>query len=71
MSRRMRISEKIGEVKRDSDVAILQGDRWNSIVEKVVEQSAKLGLSEEFLRIVLDAIHTESINRQNEIMNSQ
>jgi hypothetical protein len=28
-----------------------------------------MGLSEEFVRTVLEAIHVESINRQNEIMN--
>jgi hypothetical protein len=28
-------------------------------------------LSEEFVRTVLEAIHLESINRQNEIMNSK
>jgi hypothetical protein len=29
----------------------------------------RMGLSEEFVRTVLEAIHVESINRQNEIMN--
>jgi len=28
-----------------------------------------MGLSEDFVRTVLEAIHVESINRQNEIMN--
>ncbi len=69
LSRRMRLAERIGEVKKQNDVAILQGGRWSSIVEKAVTQSEKLGLSEEFVRTVLEAIHLESINRQNEIMN--
>lgn len=69
LSRRMRVAEHIGEVKRDNNVAILQGGRWGSIVEKVIAQSKKLTLSEEFLKTVLEAIHIESINRQNEIMN--
>lgn len=71
LARRMRVAEKIGTVKRDNNVAILQGDRWNSIVQNVVSQSQELGLSEDFLRTVLHAIHIESIYRQNEIMNAR
>ena len=69
LSRRMRVAEKIGEIKRDNNVAILQGGRWNSIVDKVVAQAKALNLSEDFLKTVLEAIHIESINRQNSIMN--
>lgn len=70
LSRRMALSEKIGRVKKANNVAILQGGRWSSIVEKVVAQSQKLGLSEEFLKTILEAVHIESINRQNEVMNT-
>ncbi len=69
LGRRMNVAQRIGEVKRDNNVAILQGDRWNSIIDKVVAQSVQLNLSEEFMRNVLEAIHIESINRQNKIMN--
>ncbi len=71
LSRRMQVADNIGRVKKDNNVAILQGGRWTSIVEKVMTQSAKLGLSEEFLRTVLEAIHIESINRQNKVMNEE
>ena len=30
-----------------------------------------MGLSEEFVRTVLEAIHIESISRQNDVMNKQ
>ncbi len=71
LSKRMRVAEQIGAVKRENNVAILQGDRWNSIVDKAIAQSKELGLSEDFLKTVLQAIHIESINRQNEIMNAK
>ncbi len=70
LSRRMRVAENIGRVKRENNVAILQGGRWNSIVDKITAQAEKLQLSPEFLKTVLEAIHIESINRQNQIMNS-
>jgi chorismate mutase len=71
LSRRMNIAEKIGRIKHDNDVAILQGERWSSIVEKSLALASKLCLSEDFMRTILEAIHIESINRQNEVMNRQ
>ena len=71
LAKRMRVAEEIGRVKKDSNVAILQGDRWNSIVDRVVSQAPKLGVSEEFLKTVLEAIHLESINLQNKVMNDR
>lgn len=68
MSRRMQVADKIGAIKRVSNVAILQGSRWHAIVDRIVAQAAMYDLSEEFLRSVLEAIHTESINRQRRIM---
>jgi len=70
LSRRMDICEKIGEVKRDNDVAILQSNRWGDIVDRVLSSADKLNLSAEFLKTVLEAIHIESISRQNAVMNN-
>lgn len=69
LSRRMEIAERIGEQKRDNNVAILQRNRWREIVENVTARASELGLSAEFIRTVLDAVHLESIDRQNRIMN--
>lgn len=69
LSRRMQIADRIGEIKRQNDVVILQSNRWSEIVERVVSRAESLHLSEEFLRTVLEAIHLESIGHQNRIMN--
>lgn len=69
LSRRMEIAERIGEEKRDNNVAILQRNRWREIVDNVTARATELGLSAEFIRTVLDAVHIESIGRQNKIMN--
>ena len=70
ISQRMNIAEKIGEYKKNNNVTILQSSRWNEILEKATKKAAKLGLSEEFITKYMDAVHMESINRQNNIMNS-
>lgn len=68
LAERMSVAEKIGHIKRDNDVRILQALRWESIAERTLARSASLGLSIEFLQTLLDAIHVESINHQNKVM---
>ena len=67
---RMKISEKIGQYKKENDITILQTNRWNSILERAFKKGDKLGLSKEFITNYFDAVHMESINHQNKVMNS-
>ncbi len=69
LARRMHISEQIGRVKKDNDVAILQSNRWEEIRERVLDQADNLSLSRDFLNQILDAIHIESIYRQSSVIN--
>jgi chorismate mutase len=66
---RMKIAEKIGEYKRDNNVAILQVSRWDEIVQKRVQLAKALNLGEDFTVKYLELLHNESIRKQNEIMN--
>ncbi len=68
LSRRMRVADRIGRIKRENDVMILQRERWAEVVERIVARSDELQLSKEFLRTVLDAIHNESIEHQGRVM---
>ena len=68
LSRRMEAAEGIGRIKRENNVMILQVSRWNQVVERVLARSEELGLSQDFLKIILEAIHIESINKQNHVM---
>lgn len=69
LSQRMRVSQQIGELKALNGVTILQAKRWDDILRRVLLDADRLGLSEEFLVKVLDAIHIESIAHQNKVMN--
>jgi chorismate mutase len=64
----MEAAEGIGRIKRENNVIILQSNRWNQVVERILARSSELGLSETFLAAVLEAIHIESIERQKLIM---
>ena len=70
LSQRMKIAENIGEYKKNNEVVILQTNRWNEILERAYRKADPLGLSKEFITRYLDAVHMESINHQNRIMNS-
>jgi chorismate mutase len=70
LGQRMKIADKIGEYKKNNDITILQTNRWNEILEKAFVKGDKLGLSKEFITKYYDAIHLESINHQNKVMNS-
>ncbi|MBK9175126.1 MAG: bifunctional 3-deoxy-7-phosphoheptulonate synthase/chorismate mutase type II [Flavobacteriales bacterium] len=61
---RMDIAERIGDHKRTHNVAILQPERWERIMNRQLRLAAHLGLSEAFVREFMDAIHRESIQRQ-------
>ncbi|HLY71722.1 MAG TPA: chorismate mutase [Puia sp.] len=69
LSTRMKVSEKIGQYKKDNNITILQTNRWNSILERAFEKGEKIGLSKEFITKYFDAVHMESISHQNKIMN--
>ena len=68
---RMKIAEKIGEVKRDNNVTILQINRWDDLVKKRIQLANALNLSEEFTTKYLELLHNESIRKQNEVMNTK
>jgi chorismate mutase len=70
LSTRMRVAEKIGQYKKENSITILQTNRWNEILERAFQKGEKLGLSKEFITKYFDAVHMESINHQNRIMNS-
>ncbi len=70
LGQRMKIAEKIGEYKKNNNITILQTSRWNEILERAAKKGEALGLSKEFITKYYDAVHMESINHQNNIMNS-
>ncbi len=67
--KRMKIADQIGLLKKEKNVAVLQSNRWHQILEKMIEEGAQKGLSEEFILKLFKAIHQESIVHQERIIN--
>ena len=55
-------------MKQEHNVAVFQPERWKQIKENSVKAGASLGLSEDFIDKLLQAIHQESVAQQNRIM---
>jgi chorismate mutase len=68
-SARMKISEKIGQYKKDNNVTILQVNRWEEIIKSRVTLGKAMGLDEGFTRDLLRLVHHESIQVQTKVMN--
>jgi chorismate mutase len=69
LSERMKMVEEIGFQKKDKNVAIFQLERWIEIIDNYKDWGSQLDLSEEFIRRFLEALHLESIEIQQKVMN--
>jgi|TARA_B110000971_G_C19971100_1_gene482624 chorismate mutase len=71
LGKRMKVAIKIGELKKKKNVAVLQTKRWNEILGKMILEGEQKGLSEEFVLRMFKAVHQESINHQEKVINSK
>jgi len=70
LGKRMKVADGIGELKKQRNVAVLQSNRWNAILGNMILEGEQRGLSEEFVLKLFKAIHQESINHQEKIINA-
>ena len=64
LARRMNVSGQIGDYKKQQGLTVVQMDRWKQILNEHLETGARLGLSEELIEKVFEAIHQASIRCQ-------
>lgn len=69
LGKRMQVAEKIGALKKEKNIAVLQNKRWNEILQKMTQEGSSKGLSEDFILRLFKAIHQESISHQEQVMN--
>lgn len=68
LSKRMRVSREIGTYKKEHDMVIVQTDRYEDILKRRISEASTMGMNPEFMRVVLEAIHEESVRQQLEIV---
>ncbi len=69
LAKRMRVSREIGTFKKEHNMTIIQTGRYDEILNKRIAQAETMSMNPEFMRIVLEAIHEESVRQQVDILN--
>ncbi|MCR5180703.1 MAG: bifunctional 3-deoxy-7-phosphoheptulonate synthase/chorismate mutase type II [Bacteroidaceae bacterium] len=69
LTKRMRISREIAEYKKLHNMTVVQTTRYSEILDKRGAQGALCGMNPEFVKTVYEAIHSESVRQQVEIIN--
>ncbi len=71
LSKRMEVSRDIGQYKKEHRIPVLQAARYDTIMNSRVKTAQEMGMSGDFMRIVLSAIHEESVRQQIEVFNDR
>jgi chorismate mutase len=71
LSHRMKVVKNIGELKKEHNVAVFQPERWEEISKNIQKEGEKLGLSGEVTQKIIEVIHQESVNIQNDEMSKK
>lgn len=69
LDKRMRVAREIGQYKKENSMPVIQAGRYNDLMQRRVSSAEELGMSGDFMRAVLAAIHEESVRQQIEIVN--
>ncbi len=69
LSRRMDVVRRIGEYKKEHNLAILQVQRWQEVIEDRLETGDMLGLEKKFVKDIYEILHSYAIKLQSAVMN--
>ncbi len=64
LGRRMEVSRRIGRVKQESGLSVVQPSRYARLISERTDAGEGLGLSAEFVRRLFAAVHEESVRHQ-------
>jgi len=71
LSKRMSVAREIGKFKMANNIPVLQPVRYDRMVTNRLAQALGLELDGEFIKLMLEAIHEESVKQQFEIFNKE
>ncbi len=68
LAERMEVVRKIGQIKKENNVAVLQLHRWLNVREIQLQKAKDFNLSDSFVEDLIKTIHKESLYQQSQIM---
>lgn len=70
LAKRMEVSQKMAICKSQNTISTFQPNRWNEILQRIVQIATKRDLPEEFILNIYRFIHEESIRQQEIVLSS-
>jgi chorismate mutase len=70
LAARNQIVRQIGQYKKENKVTALQISRWSRLMDDRLNLAKKLDLDGEFIKMIFQIIHEDSVGQQTEIMDS-
>ena len=70
LDKRFQICRKIGSVKKNLNISILQSRRWNEILESRIKIAKEKEIPADLVTSLFKLIHEESLRIQQEMINS-
>ncbi len=67
--KRMDIAREIGKYKKEHSMPVVQETRYNDLIKSRVAAAVEMGMSADFMKTILQAIHEESVRQQIEVLN--
>jgi chorismate mutase len=64
IAERMKWVEQIGALKQQHNIAVLQLNRWENLLEDHIAKAEQVGLDGEFIKAVFELIHAQAVKRQ-------
>lgn len=71
LNKRMRVCREIGQYKKEHRMQVVQIGRYDDILKSRIKLAEEMDMSGDFMKIVLQAIHEESVRQQVEIINGR
>ena len=71
IAKRMRVSREIGQYKKEHRMQIVHTNRYDDIMKSRMKLAEELGMSGNFMRTIVEAIHEESVRQQIEVLNNR
>jgi len=69
LAKRMRVCREIGQYKKEHNMTVVQAQRYNEILDKRGVQGSMCGMDANFVKMVYEHIHEESVRQQIEVIN--
>lgn len=69
--KRLEVIKQVGKIKKELNLPALDANRWGQVLEKNIAKGQQLGLNGEFVKQILDTIHMQALDIEEDIKNDK